>query len=176
MRATGRRETCAFRKQYGPPQQNCDGRLGEGEPHSLVRPLMTAVYLIRGHCPGDRMKLKSVWLAGTALILFAVPAVAHHSFAMFDADKTMEVKATVKELEWTNPHSYLVVVATDEQGKTIEWSLETNSPGKLARIGWRANSVTEGDKIMVTFHPLKDGGPGGQLVSVVLPDGMALNG
>ena len=54
-------------------------------------------------------------------------------------------------------------------------ALETNSPGKLARAGWRANSVSPGDRIGVKLHPLKDGGPGGQLVSIVLPDGAPLD-
>ena len=121
------------------------------------------------------MKWKTLCLGGMAAGLSVAPAMAHHSFAMFDIDKKLELKATVKEFEWTNPHSWLVVLATDEQGKAVEWSLETNSPGKLARAGWRADSVSPGDKITVTLHPLKDGGPGGQLVSVVLPDGRPLD-
>ena len=121
------------------------------------------------------MKLKIVWLTGIAASFFAAPAVAHHSFAMFDTDKKLELKATVKDFEWTNPHSWLVVLATDERGKAVEWSLETNSPGKLARAGWRADTVAPGDQITVTLHPLKDGGSGGQLISIVLPDGKPLD-
>jgi hypothetical protein len=51
------------------------------------------------------------------------PAAAHHSFAMFDADKTVTMKGTVKELEWTNPHSWLRIMVVDQAGKTVQWGL-----------------------------------------------------
>jgi hypothetical protein len=117
------------------------------------------------------MNVKSVALAGIAAALFAAPALAHHSFAMFDADKTIEMVGTVKEFQWTNPHSWLQVNVTDATGKTVEWSLEMGSPGGLARGGWRPKTVVPGDKVTVTAHPLKDGSPGGQLLTVVLPNG-----
>lgn len=117
------------------------------------------------------MNAKIVTLAGAAAVLFAVPALAHHSFAMFDADKTIEVAGTVKEFQWTNPHSWLQVMVADNTGKMVEWSFEMGAPGGLARAGWRPKTVVPGDKVTVTMHPLKDGSPGGQLLSVVLPDG-----
>ena len=122
------------------------------------------------------MKLKSFGLAGvgTGLLaagLLAAPAFGHHSFAMFDAATTVEYQATVKEFQWTNPHSWLQVMVEDEQGEAVEWSLEMGSPGGLARNGWRPRTVVPGDEITVSLHPLKDGSPGGQLLTVVLPNG-----
>jgi len=120
------------------------------------------------------MTIKSAALAGLVAALLAAPALAHHSFAMFDADKTVELSGTVKELQWTNPHSWLQVMVESADGKSIEWSLEMGSPGALARTGWRPRTVVPGDKVTVSIHPLKDGSSGGQLLTVTLPDGRTL--
>jgi hypothetical protein len=120
------------------------------------------------------MTSKAITLAGVAVLLFAAPVSAHHSFAMFDASKTVELQGAVKEFQWTNPHSWLQVNVTNAQGATIEWSFEMGAPGGLARSGWRPKTVVPGDKVTVKFHPLRDGTPGGQLLSVVLPDGKVM--
>jgi len=120
------------------------------------------------------MTIRSAALAGLVAALLAAPALAHHSFAMFDADKTVELSGTVKELQWTNPHSWLQVMVESADGKSIEWSLEMGSPGALARTGWRPRTVVPGDKVTVSIHPLKDGSSGGQLLTVTLPDGRTL--
>jgi len=117
------------------------------------------------------MRTKYVAAAGLMAALFGGPALAHHSFAMFDADKTVDLTGTVKEFQWTNPHSWLQVMVTDEKGQTAEWSLEMGAPGGLARTGWRPKTVVPGDKVTVSIHPLKDGSAGGQLLTVVLPNG-----
>jgi hypothetical protein len=61
------------------------------------------------------VNLKVVSLSAIAVAAFAVPAVAHHSFAMFDAQKTVTLQGTVKEFEWVNPHSWLRVMVNDEK-------------------------------------------------------------
>ena len=109
-----------------------------------------------------------------AALALGAPALAHHSFAMFDADKTVELSGTVKEFQWTNPHSWLQVVVVDETGREVEWSLEMGSPGALARNGWRPRTVVPGDEISLSIHPLKDGSSGGQFLSATLPDGTVL--
>ena len=117
---------------------------------------------------------KVVFAAGAALCAIALPAASHHSNAMFDATKTVEMAGTVKDFQWTNPHSWLLVTVADGQGKTTEWLLELGSPGALARTGWRPKTAVPGDKVTVTHHPLKDGNPGGQLLTVVLPNGKTM--
>jgi len=112
------------------------------------------------------MSVRSLYLAGVTVALFAAPAFAHHSFAMFDQTKTVEHAGTVKEFQWTNPHSWLIVTVNG-----VEWSLEMGGPGGLARNGWRPKTLVPGDKVTFTAHPLKSGQPGGQFQSVVLPNG-----
>jgi len=120
------------------------------------------------------MKFKMLALAGFVPSLFVLPAIAHHSFAMFDAEQTVQFSGTVRELQWTSPHSWLQIMVQNERGEAIEWSLEMGSPSGLARSGWRPRTVVPGDEITVTLHPLNDGSPGGQLLTVVLPNGEAL--
>jgi hypothetical protein len=105
----------------------------------------------------------------------AMPALAHHSFAMFDRDKTVDLQGTVKELELISPHGWLQLMVTDPQGQASVWSLEMGGAGQLERQGWKPEIVKAGDKVTVSIHPLRDGSHGGQLVSVVLPDGRELS-
>ena len=105
-------------------------------------------------------------VAGAAL---SAPAVAHHSFAMFDNKQEMTLDGTVKEFQWTNPHSWVQLVAKDPKtGKDIEWSIEAGSPNGLARQGWSRHSAKPGDKAQIVIHPLKDGSAGGSLVSLTV--------
>jgi hypothetical protein len=122
------------------------------------------------------MKCKTVAALICTCSLLAVPALAHHSFAMFDQQKTITLTGTVKEFQWTNPHSWLQVMVADGRGPVREWSLEMGSPPDLVRNGWKPKVVKPGDKVSVTLHPLKNGAPGGQLLSVVLPDGRVVGG
>jgi hypothetical protein len=118
------------------------------------------------------MKFKSLGLTGIAIVMSAMPAFAHHSFAMFDAEQTITYQGTVKEFEWRNPHSWLRVMVNDEKtGKPVMWALELSSPARLVTMGMRADSVKEGDAVSVTFHPMKDGTRGGQFIQAVLPGG-----
>ena len=118
------------------------------------------------------MKFRALSLATIAAAIFVMPASAHHSFAMFDATKEVTMSGTVKEFEWTNPHSWLRVTVNDAKtGKPALWALELSSPARLTTMGMHANSVRPGDSVSVTFHPMKDGTRGGQFIQAVLPGG-----
>ncbi len=119
------------------------------------------------------MTLRALSLAGVAVLL-AAPALAHHSFAMFDADKTIEMSGAVTDFQWTNPHSWIQIMVTDAKGQNAEWSFEMGSPSVLARQGWKPKTVVAGNKVTVRVHPMKDGSTGGQFLSIVLPDGRKL--
>jgi hypothetical protein len=122
------------------------------------------------------MNFNAFCLTAVAAFALAAPAFAHHSFAMFDAAKTVTITGTVKEFEWTNPHAWLRVMVQDQTaGKPLQWALEMGSPGQQAGRGWKPDSVKPGDKVTITLHPLKDGSRGGQLLSAVLPSGQQLN-
>jgi hypothetical protein len=82
----------------------------------------------------------------------------------------------VKQFQWTNPHSWLQLMVQNEKGSEEEWSLELGPLVGLHRAGWKPHSLQPGDKVMVSFHPLRDGSHGGRLITVTLPDGSVLNG
>ena len=118
------------------------------------------------------MKRKIRVLAVVAATLNALPALAHHSFSMFDHSQVVSVTGTVKELEWTNPHAWLHIVAKDEKsGAPVDWAFEMASVGQISRQGWKSDSVKPGDTITVQMHPLKDGTRGGQYISATLGNG-----
>jgi hypothetical protein len=96
-------------------------------------------------------------------VLFAATASAHHSAAMFDDEKVVELTGTVKELQWTNPHIWLQVIVEKDGAKT-EWSLEGGSPNSLSRRGWRSTTFKPGDVVTVRLNPMKDGSPAGGFV------------
>ena len=98
-----------------------------------------------------------------ALAAVALPSFAHHSTAMFEwgASKPL-TNLTVERWEWTNPHTFLYV--RDESGQ--RWAFEGMSPNHLVRYGWSRRSVQPGDKINLTYYPLRDGRRGGFNVTV----------
>ena len=117
-----------------------------------------------------------ICIAAAALVLFAGgPAAAHHSGAMFDAKRTVTLTGTVKSFEWTNPHSWLELMVPGKNGKLSQWSIELNGPATLHRQGFRADNPKKGDKITVVAYPLRDGRPGGAVVSVLLADGKLIS-
>jgi hypothetical protein len=103
------------------------------------------------------------------LSLAAVPASAHHSFAMFDSAKVVTLKGTITQFNWTNPH---VSIFLDVNG-TI-WGIELTSPGNLTRGGWNRNIIKVGDKVEVEVNPLRDGKPGGGFRQMTLASGQVL--
>jgi hypothetical protein len=104
----------------------------------------------------------------------AFPVSAHHSGAMFDAAKTVSLSGTVREFQWTNPHCYIQLDVKRANGQVEEWSLEMGAPMHLASLGWHKSMLKPGDRIVVTIHPLRDGGKGGEVQTATMADGKPL--
>ena len=106
------------------------------------------------------------WFAAVMAVSASAPAMAHHSFAMFDSQKNLTLDGVVKDFQWTNPHSWIQLTVKDPaSGKAVEWSIEAGSPNSLSRNGWKHSSLKPGDKATLVIHPMKDGSPGGSLVN-----------
>jgi len=119
---------------------------------------------------------KHHWAAGAlAAALITAPGGAHHSFAMFDQQKSVTVKGQVVEFQWTNPHAFIELDVPDGHGGTDRWSVELNSPNNLTRQGWRRSSLTAGQTVSVTLNPLRSGKKGGLFNKVVFADGKVLS-
>jgi Family of unknown function (DUF6152) len=112
-------------------------------------------------------------------LLFAVlvvaligPALAHHSGAMFDHTKTVTLRGTVKEFQYTNPHSWLEVMVRGSDGTLVQWGFECEGPSTLLRAGIKAKTFQPGDKVTVVANPMRDGRPAGSLISATAADGI----
>ena len=112
-----------------------------------------------------------VLMAAAVLPLAAPTVLAHHSNAMFDADKRLLLEGTVKEAHWTNPHAWLQIMIPSPDGGEIEWSIIMSAANAMYRAGWKRNTLSPGDKLEVMVRPLKDGRPGGLYVNSTLSDG-----
>ncbi|MEO6338908.1 MAG: DUF6152 family protein [Caulobacteraceae bacterium] len=123
------------------------------------------------------MKIRSVAVAGLAapLVLAAsvAPSYAHHSFAMFDMTKSSQLTGTLKDVSWSNPHTFLIVDVPGGNGQTAEWHIESGPPAFLLRAGIKRDDLVGrvGKKVTITLHPLKDGRTGGSLEGVKFEDG-----
>lgn len=100
--------------------------------------------------------------------------MAHHSNAMFDKSKPVEVAATVREFQWTNPHVWIQVIIEGGDGKQEEWSIEGGGPNSLFRKGWRPDSFKPGDVVRLKMFPMRDGSHAALLVGARLADGTTL--
>ncbi len=118
--------------------------------------------------------LRSFFVVAIGLIFVSIPVSAHHGNAEFDEKRPLTIKGTVTEFMWASPHSKIFLNAKDANGSVVHWSIETLSPGKLARAGWTKDAVKPGDQVTVTFSPAKNGSPTGFLQKVVFLDGKQL--
>lgn len=104
--------------------------------------------------------------------LFAgYPAYSHHSNAMFEPENVIELTGTIKEFQFTNPHTWVQVLVENEKGETIEWSLEWGSPNNLGRQGIRPSTFPPGTAVVIKTRPMKDGSAGGMFVGAKFSDG-----
>lgn len=116
-------------------------------------------------------------LAGCVVAIaawFAAPALAHHSFAMFDNTRSITLRGKVSLFQWTNPHGYLEVDADQPGGRTRHFTIEMTSINMMTRGGWTSRTVKAGDEVTAIVAPLRDGRPGGLLLELTLPSGRVM--
>jgi hypothetical protein len=119
------------------------------------------------------MKSMLPWIVAAC---FARAAAAHHSTAEFDYTKQVTIKGVVKEVQWTNPHSYIQMLVDGEGAGQVQWSVEIGSPSLNVNMGWRKNSVKVGDVVTMNLSPARNGKPYGTLRVLTFADGKQLEG
>jgi len=122
------------------------------------------------------MKKTSALAAFVTLVATTSVAAAHHSFAMYDTDKIVVLKGSVKEFEWTNPHALLWIINSATDGGADDlWTVELpTSPANLVRMGWTKHSLQPGQALAVEINPLRDGKHGGSFKKAKLASGEVL--
>jgi hypothetical protein len=111
-------------------------------------------------------------LASICLLAVTVaPVQAHHSGAMFEKEKMITVEGVVKEFQYTNPHSWLLVDVKNKNGSVTTWGFEAEGPSTLQRAGIRPSDFAPGTKLKITGRPMKDGSPAATWVEAVRSDG-----
>ena len=103
------------------------------------------------------MRKLIAFFAFTAAVLFTAPLFAHHGFAgRYDEDHPITVTGTVVELQFQNPHSF-IIFETKDNAKTERWQAELGSANLLAREGWTRTTLKAGDKITIIGPQNKNG-------------------
>lgn len=118
----------------------------------------------------NKFLLKAVIVAGS-IFFGAMPVLAHHSFDMFDMTKRITITGTIKDFQWTNPHTWTWIDVSNDKGGVDTWGIEGMSPNFLGRRGWTKHTLSPGDKVSITIYPLKGGKLGGTFLHCILPDG-----
>ncbi len=114
-------------------------------------------------------------VAAIALLTTAPSAVAHHAFAAeFDATKPVKLRGKITRMEWINPHAWMHLEVTDENGNVETWMIEAGPPGALVRRGWTKNSVRPGTEVLVEGYQATDGALRANGRDVTFPDGRRL--
>jgi len=108
---------------------------------------------------------------GAAALLIAPVASAHHSGTMFDDTKEVTLEGVVKEFQYTNPHSWLLVDVTGADGKVTTWGFEAEGPSTLMQMKVRRSDFAPGTKLKITGHPMKDGRPAASWTKAIRADG-----
>ena len=97
--------------------------------------------------------------------------LGHHSFAVYDHTRTLNLSGTVTRWQWSNPHAYLDMDVPDAAGAMKHYTLEGTSINMMQRTGWRSNMIKVGDKVTVVAAPLLTGEPGGLMLEITLANG-----
>jgi hypothetical protein len=122
-----------------------------------------------------KIPLKPTLIAAAALLgTVSGAAMAHHSYAMFDMKDTVTLTGTIREFQWTNPHSWIWIDVPNSAGGTDQWGIEGMSPNYLSRRGWSKHTLSPGDKVSMLIHPVKESQHGGSFVSVTLANGTVM--
>jgi hypothetical protein len=123
-----------------------------------------------------RHRLTAAWLTG--VLALAAPALAHHSFAMYDTNQTKSFTGKLTRYIPGANHAQLLFELLDADGKPImqngkpaQWGVETGSAAALSRQGITVETFPVGTIITVDLHPLRDGRSFGALAGLLIKCG-----
>jgi Family of unknown function (DUF6152) len=101
-------------------------------------------------------KLLRSAVSTAVLSSFAIPAMAHHGFGLFQLDIDKEWSGTLTNMNLVNPHSYMELDVVDEDGKTLHMRCEMRAATLLRRSGWSTEILKPGVHVEIEGHPHRD--------------------
>ena len=113
---------------------------------------------------------------GVALSVLSLPLAAHHGNAAYDSTKQINLKGTVTQFIWANPHCVVQFDVTEDNGQVVHWMAETENPTTMTNMGWLKSSLKPGDPINIRVITVKNGKPIGRIVYVETASGQRLPG
>ena len=113
---------------------------------------------------------------GISVMNLSIRLDAHHGNAAYDATKQINLKGTVTQFIWANPHCVLLFDVTDEKGQVVHWMAESENPTTMANLGWLKASFKPGDSMTLRVITVKNGKPIGRIVWAETADGTKLCG
>jgi hypothetical protein len=117
--------------------------------------------------------LFKVLLSSAMLLVGSSAAMAHHSQSgEFDRSLSIEFTGTVKGVEWTNPHGFVLIEVESDDGSVLVYRAEISAPNGLYRSGWRPNSVQAGTVVTFEGSPARNPDSMNVAGSIIMPDGV----
>jgi hypothetical protein len=96
------------------------------------------------------MNMKSRLPTLFLFLAFAFPASAHHSFfSQFDSSSPITLVGTVTEVQWRNPHIWIMLDVTNADGSVAHWRCEGGAPNALVRNGFTDRTVEVGEELTI---------------------------
>jgi hypothetical protein len=109
------------------------------------------------------------------LLAGSTPLFAHHGNASYE-NKEVTIKGKVTQWLWSNPHTFLMLDVTDENGKVVHWVCENQAPSTLVNFGFNAKTFKAGDEVTVVMAAVaKNGQPVGRINRIILASGYVMN-
>lgn len=120
-------------------------------------------------------RLTALISSTAGILLMSSAAHGHHAFsAEFDAARPIELRGVVTRMEWINPHSWITIDVTTDEGTVETWEIEAGAPNAMFRRGFTRDSLPVGTEIVVRGYQARDGGQRANGRDVTLPDGQRL--
>lgn len=111
------------------------------------------------------------------IVLLGGALAAHHSQPGFDpSDKPVELKGTVAEYRWRNPHVLFFWEVKDERGASVRWVTEFGSVASSIARGMTKDTFKAGEEVTVIGIRSRAGTPVLQLRRIVKADGTVVAG
>lgn len=92
--------------------------------------------------------MKHIAWAAALLTLSSTSLMAHHGTnGQFDASKTLNLSGVITDVAYVNPHAYVYLDVTGEDGEVANWNCELRSASVLNRSGWKKEMFATGTKV-----------------------------